>query len=108
MQSHQRPIKRVTKHVKSAVRDDEGMVVITQKPNAPLLVALVTTVLSAFWLVNRPLGILFGLIAYGCWFTWAWMEIFEGANLWRRILGSGALALLILTGWAIILWSFPR
>jgi hypothetical protein len=73
-------------------RDDEGQIVIAQPPNLPILVAITTTLLT--FLV--PLGNLHtGLdaVAFGAWFTWAWLEMFEGVNYFRRGLG-----LLVLIG----------
>ena len=67
-------------------RDDEGNLVIAQPPNLPLMVG-VTTMLLTF-LVPRG-GLYTGLdaIAFGSLFTWAWLEIFDGVNYFRRALG---------------------
>lgn len=67
-------------------RDDEGNIVIAQPPNLPILVAVTTTLLT----LVVPTGTLHtGLdaIAFGSWFTWAWLEIFDGVNYFRRALG---------------------
>lgn len=67
-------------------RDGEGQLVIAQAPNLPLIVGLVATLLQA----TLPSGsgqATLDLIAFGAWFTWAWQELFEGVNYFRRSLG---------------------
>lgn len=73
-------------------RDSEGNIVIAQPPNLPLLVGLTATVLK---LIVTSGNIYTGLdaVAFGSFFTWAWLEIFEGVNYFRRVLG-----LLVLIG----------
>jgi hypothetical protein len=67
-------------------RDSEGNIVIAQPPNLPLLVGITATVLS---LMVRSGNIHTGIdaIAFGSLFTWAWQELFEGVNYFRRTLG---------------------
>lgn len=67
-------------------RDSEGNIVVAQPPNLPLIVAMTTTLLT---LVVPSGTVHTGLdaIAYGSWFTWAWLELFEGVNYFRRGLG---------------------
>ena len=67
-------------------RDNEGNIVIAQAPNLPLLVGLVATVLK---LIVTTGNIHTGLdaVAFGSLFTWAWLELFEGVNYFRRALG---------------------
>ncbi|WP_254567005.1 hypothetical protein [Oscillatoria sp. HE19RPO] len=75
-------------------RDDEGNIVIVQPPNLPVLVATTTTLLT----LVVPRGTLHtGLdaIAFGSWFTWAWLEIFDGVNYFRRALGLFVLIAII-------------
>ncbi len=67
-------------------RDSDGQIVIGQPPNLPLIVGLAATGLQ----VILPSGggqAALELIAFGAWFTWAWQEIFEGVNYFRRFLG---------------------
>lgn len=73
-------------------RDDEGNIVIAQPPNPPLLVGITATVLN---LIIKNGNIHTGLeaIGFGALFTWAWLELFEGVNYFRRALG-----LLVLIG----------
>ncbi|HAA29132.1 MAG TPA: hypothetical protein DCE56_17310 [Cyanobacteria bacterium UBA8553] len=73
-------------------RDNEGNIVIAQPPNLPLLLGITATV---FKLIVKSGNIYTGLdaIGFGCLFTWAWQELFEGVNYFRRALG-----LLVLIG----------
>lgn len=74
-------------------RDSTGQVVIAQPPNLPLWVWLVATLLQ---LVTG--GVLYqtaDAIAFGALFTWAWLELFEGVNYFRRSLGLVALIVAI-------------
>ena len=67
-------------------RDSEGKIVIAQMPNLPLLVGLGA---SLFQLVlpsgNLQTGL--DLVGFGALFTWAWQELFDGVNYFRRALG---------------------
>jgi hypothetical protein len=73
-------------------RDSEGNIVIAQPPNLPLLVGITATVLNLIVTSgNINLGI--DAIAFGSFFTWAWLELFQGVNYFRRTLG-----LLVLVG----------
>ena len=67
-------------------RDSEGNIVIAQPPNLPLLVGLTATVLK---LIVKSGNIHTGIdaVAFGSLFTWAWLELFEGINYFRRALG---------------------
>ena len=73
-------------------RDSEGNIVIAQPPNLPLLVGITATVLE---LIVKSGNIHTGLdaIAFGCLFTWAWLELFDCVSYFRRALG-----LLVLIG----------
>lgn len=73
-------------------RNSEGKIVIAQPPNLPLLVGLVTTLLQLL-LPSGKLQAGFDLVAFGALFTWAWQELFQGVNYFRRALG-----LLVLVG----------
>ncbi|MBW4516134.1 MAG: hypothetical protein KME11_13045 [Timaviella obliquedivisa GSE-PSE-MK23-08B] len=69
-----------------AFRDSDGNIVVAQMPNLPILVFLTATLLTLIPTgdsIHRGLG----AIAFGSLFTWAWQEIFEGVNYFRRSLG---------------------
>ena len=67
-------------------RDSQGQIVIAQMPNLPITIWLTATLLN---LIPTNSNIHTGLdaIAFGSLFTWAWLEIFQGVNYFRRVLG---------------------
>lgn len=67
-------------------RDSQGNIVIAQMPNLPILVGLTATLLL-FVFPGGPTQTVLGLVAFGASFTWAWLELFEGVNYFRRALG---------------------
>jgi hypothetical protein len=67
-------------------RDSEGKIVIGQMPNLPLMVGLAAIILQ-FVLPIGKLQTASDLVAFGALFTWAWQELFEGVNYFRRALG---------------------
>lgn len=75
-------------------RDSEGKIVIAQAPNPPLLVGLAATFLQ-FALPNGTSRTALDLVAFGALFTWAWQELFDGVNYFRRAIGLIALVSLI-------------
>ncbi|MBW4483340.1 MAG: hypothetical protein KME14_12430 [Tildeniella torsiva UHER 1998/13D] len=71
-------------------RDEEGNIVIGQPPNLLILVAVAATVLQTV-LSAGTFQTAADLVAFGAWFAWAWQELFEGVNYFRRALGLVAL-----------------
>jgi hypothetical protein len=71
-------------------RDSQGTVVIAQPPNLPLWTWITATLLK-FVFTKSPLFEGLDAIAFGSIFTWAWLELFEGVNYFRRALGAIAL-----------------
>jgi hypothetical protein len=67
-------------------RDREGQIVIAQPPNLPILVGLTALILH-FVLPYSNIQIILGLVGFGALFTWAWQELFDGVNYFRRSLG---------------------
>lgn len=67
-------------------RDSNGEIVIAQMPNLPLIVFLVATILSLIF-TSGKINTVLDLLANGSLFTWAWMELFQGVNYFRRGLG---------------------
>lgn len=67
-------------------RDSEGKIVIAQPPNLTLIVWITTTLLTLLFTTGKiHLGL--ELVAFGVLFTWAWEELFQGVNYFRRALG---------------------
>ncbi|WP_413160436.1 hypothetical protein ACL6C3_18145 [Capilliphycus salinus ALCB114379] len=75
-------------------RDSEGNIVIAQPPNLPIIVGIITTVLQ-FIVPSGYLHTGLNAIAFGSLFTWAWQELFDGVNYFRRSLGLLGLIALI-------------
>ncbi|XHX76489.1 MAG: hypothetical protein RBJ76_18900 [Stenomitos frigidus ULC029] len=73
-------------------RAGDGKIVIAQKPNLPLLVGLAAT-LSTLLITSGNIHRGLEAVAFGSLFTWAWQELFQGVNYFRRSLG-----LLVLLG----------
>ena len=67
-------------------RDSNGNIVIAQPPNPPIILWGVASLLKLVF-TNGLTNIALDLIAYGSLFTWAWMELFQGVNYFRRTLG---------------------
>ncbi|HEY9623629.1 MAG TPA: hypothetical protein V6C78_24945 [Crinalium sp.] len=78
-------------------RDREGNIVIAQMPNLPILIGL-SAILLKFLLPSGNLQTAFSLIGFGALFTWAWQELFDGVNYFRRALGLIGLVSLIALG----------
>jgi hypothetical protein len=67
-------------------RDSEGQIVIAQMPNLPLSVGIVASLLKLI-LTTGQINLALDLVAFGSLFTWAWEELFQGVNYFRRALG---------------------
>jgi hypothetical protein len=88
-------------------RDSKGNIVIAQMPNLPVLVGLAATLLH-FILPNGEIQKVSALVAFGALFTWAWQELFQGVNYFRRALGLLSLLGLIVLGLNFItVWVAP-
>jgi hypothetical protein len=68
-------------------RDSQGAVVIAQPPNLPLWTWIATTLLKFVFTKGSFFEVL-DAIAFGSLFTWAWLELFDGVNYFRRALGA--------------------
>ncbi len=67
-------------------RDSNGEIVIAQMPNLPIIVWIAASLLKLIFPtgeINTGLD----LLAFGSLFTWAWLELFQGVNYFRRTLG---------------------
>ncbi len=77
-------------------RDREGKIVLAQMPNLPIIVWVVATVLRLIFTTGK-ISTGLEVIAFGALFTWAWEELFQGVNYFRRLLGLIVLVSLILS-----------
>ncbi|MCV3212057.1 hypothetical protein OGM63_00705 [Plectonema radiosum NIES-515] len=71
-------------------RDSDGNIVIAQMPNLPIIV-WVTASLLKLVLTTGQINTGLDALAFGSLFTWAWLELFQGVNYFRRALGLGVL-----------------
>ena len=78
-------------------RDSEGHIVIAQPPNLPVLTGVAATILQSL-LPSGQLQMAAQLLAFGALFTWAWQELFDGVNYFRRALGLIGLSGLMMLG----------
>lgn len=68
-------------------KDKNGKVVIGQMPNLPLIVWFVSFLMRKLPIENLIYQNTLEAISYGSLFAWAWMELFQGVNLFRRSIG---------------------
>ena len=71
-------------------RDSNGNLVIAQPPNLPIIVWGVASLLKLIF-TSGFINLGLDLIAFGSLFTWAWLELFQGVNYFRRALGLSVL-----------------
>ncbi|MDZ7962847.1 MAG: hypothetical protein RMY34_34105 [Aulosira sp. DedQUE10] len=76
--------------VDKTFRDSNGNIVIAQMPNLPLIVWIVTSLLSLIF-TSGTINTVLDVLANGSLFTWAWLELFQGVNYFRRALGLSVL-----------------
>ncbi|PSB39831.1 hypothetical protein C7B69_01180 [filamentous cyanobacterium Phorm 46] len=67
-------------------RDSEGNIVIAQPPNLPLIIWIVASLLKLI-VTTGKINLGLDIVAFGTLFTWAWEELFQGVNYFRRALG---------------------
>jgi hypothetical protein len=66
--------------------DREGNLVIAQMPNIPIIVWGVASLLELIFTTGK-VNTALDVVAFGALFTWAWQELFDGVNYFRRALG---------------------
>ncbi|MEG4812068.1 hypothetical protein QUA82_31135 [Microcoleus sp. F8-D3] len=79
-------------------RDSEGKIVIAEMPNLPLSVGILASLLTLI-VTTGKINLGLELVAFGSLFTWAWEELFQGVNYFRRALGL--IALIGLIAWKL-------
>jgi hypothetical protein len=75
-------------------RDGEGKIVLAQMPNLPLIFWTVASMLQLIFTTGK-VNIGLEILSFGTIFTWAWEELFQGVNYFRRALGLLVLIILI-------------
>ncbi|MEC4986129.1 MAG: hypothetical protein SAJ37_08720 [Oscillatoria sp. PMC 1068.18] len=76
-------------------RDDQGNIVIAQKPNLPIILGVGATLIYLLLPNQGNLSLGLETVAIGALFTWGWMELFQGVNYFRRTLGLISLLVII-------------
>ncbi len=76
------------------IKGSEGKIVLWQTPNLPLVIWFISFVLTKL-LPYGELNFVAALIAFGSLFTWAWLEITNGVNYFRRLVGLVVMVLII-------------
>jgi hypothetical protein len=72
--------------INKTFRDSNGEIVLAQMPNPPLIVWIVASILALVFTEGK-INTVLDVLANGSLFTWAWMELFQGVNYFRRALG---------------------
>ncbi|MEH1840574.1 MAG: hypothetical protein V7L20_17850 [Nostoc sp.] len=80
--------------VDKTFRDSNGNIVIAQMPNPPLILWIGASLLTLIF-PSGKINTVLDVLATGSLFTWAWLELFQGVNYFRRALGLAALIGLI-------------
>ncbi len=70
--------------------DSDGNIVLAQMPNLPIIVWIAASLLKLFFTTGK-INTGLDALAFGSLFTWAWLELFQGVNYFRRALGLGVL-----------------
>ena len=80
--------------VDKTFRDSNGNIVVAQMPNPPLILWIGASLLTLIF-PSGKINTVLDVLATGSLFTWAWLELFQGVNYFRRALGFAALIGLI-------------
>lgn len=75
-------------------RDSDGRIVIAQRPNLTVFVWIAASLLGLIFTTGK-INTGLNLVAFGSSFTWAWEELFQGVNYFRRTLGLCVLVAVI-------------
>lgn len=77
-------------------RDTPAKQTIIQKPNAPLLGWLIFLIIAKIF-ESQPYADGFKFVSSAFLFTWAYLEIRSGANIFRRTLGLAVMTGLLIS-----------
>jgi hypothetical protein len=73
--------------VDQCFKDGQGRVVLVQAPNSSLIVFVILLVLRVIFFDVPTLARVLQILAFGMIFVWAWLELTQGINYFRRALG---------------------
>ncbi len=74
-----------SKFINYFFKDKEDKIVIAQTPNLPLVVWIVSVIFQN--ITQGDVKVLLEITSFSAIFIWSIMEIFQGVNYFRRILG---------------------
>jgi hypothetical protein len=78
--------------------DSEGHLALGALPNAPLITGFVSSLLAV--VSDGNFAVFMRIISFGAFFAWAWLEIFQGVNYFRRVLGAVVICFLLVGAYA--------
>jgi len=67
-------------------KNSKGELALTDTPNAPIITFVIAAVIAFLPIPISKYAA--SAVAYGALFTWAWLEVFQGVNYFRRTLGA--------------------
>ena len=89
-------IGTIKKTLRAFVADDQGRIVVAQTPNAPLIGWFVL-LLASFLIAEAPFHDLLAFFSAAFLFTWAYLELTQGVNGFRRTLGAAVIVCLVIS-----------
>ena len=92
MHTNAQPDQRKTL-LDKCIKDRTGKLVLWQKPNLPIIVWAVARLLQ--WPLNGQPAHIAGLVADAALLVWALLELVQGVNYARRLLGAIVLAVVV-------------
>lgn len=73
--------------IEKCYKDKSGAVVFGQGPNLPIIIWIVAKIALFIIPEETTLFRLLDIVAFGALFTWAYLELFQGATYLRRAIG---------------------
>lgn len=86
----------IKKALRAFVADKNDRVVIAQAPNGPLIGFVVLWPASAL-VAMPPVHQLLNFFAWAFLFTWAYLELTQGVNYFRRTLGAVVIGVMVVS-----------
>jgi hypothetical protein len=77
-------------------KDSQGNIILSQRANLPLVAWLILIIVALPLPSSTSWNKATRTLAFGALFTWAWLELFQGINYFRRGLGCLTLILLVI------------
>jgi len=82
------------KFIDRCIKDREGKIVLGQTPNIPLIFFLFLTIITAL-LPDGQLKSSMSQVATCFAFIWAYLELIEGINYFRKVLGGTVIIFIV-------------